>query len=604
MLFANLSHQKKFALFTSIVILFLFFLSFLIPEWYTAFANQLNFFSNGWDEANYLTHQMALMLRLTPSYWFGENLYLLLEKFGISGSWQNLLCDTFLVPFIVILTIFILRKILNVSLAEAILLSILIWFSSVLFSYTNHAIGRLFSYQFPTAKSFLVGSEVSFLSILRTPNPQLSYFIIVAAVFAYTHSKRWFYLLLPLPFLYFPVFVFYAYIIVAWIIYQPRAKISFKKRVIFANLLSSVLMVSLMLILARLSMIKKLVLFSTLTHTEAYLAASSHHFQLPLIFVIFFCAIPILFIRRAAIPHGAWFLYITFLVSLLICSNTQVLTGVMFAPKIFQSSSAVIMAGIMLAILLFSVSEANKESKSLPGFVYPMMCLIVITLFFVFFTAWFLSPELWGKYFNYFFILTTTGSKIGLLFSVFSLAMISLYYFIYKDNILNILKIALLIITFSLILETQNFSIENMAYKVNKYPTFSAADLESLKKSPFILIVGPNAEFYSQFFPYAIANIYSPLQSVHYTYLDFIKSCDENSYYLRMAISSAQKLRENSVKKTLLDSLTSNLTKNDLVLKDIPLKFSNLNYCKIEVSTPILFPIISIQGKIQKVDFL
>ncbi len=512
---------------SAILLAMLFFSSYLIPEWATALVNQLNFYSNAWDEANYLTHQMALTLRYSPSYWFGENIYLFLESFGMSGSWQNVLFDTLLTPTIVILTALILRKILNISMASAIIYALIIWFASMLLSYANPLIGNLFSHQFPDDKSFLVAAVYPFPSILRTPNPQFSYFLIVVFIGLYIRFKKWYLLLIPLLFLYFPIFVFYLYLVTTYIFY----KYIIKNNAIIANFLSALLIFILLLFFSQLPITKEWLLFSTLTHNQAYLAASSHKFQLPLIFLIFLLPIPWLLINQKRFSNDLMFFYNSLLCSLLICANTQIVTGLLFAPKIFQSDSAVIIAGLLMMILLHNVKLIYKSH------------------------SWLIIQNI----------------------IIFSIILISL---------IGMLKI-------------HNFSFNRMSFFIRKYSMFTELQLNVLKNSPFVFITGDNADFYAQNLPYAIAGLYAPLQSVHYTYLPIIKSCAENGFYLNKAINYIGKLDTQNNQKNLLSTLKYNAKQNFLVEKfSSSTNFKKGKNCRIDKTYEPSFYFISLPDKI------
>ncbi len=594
-----IKYKKNLSLGLSILLLLIFLLSYLIPAWYTALNNQFNYYANAWDEANYFTHQMAQVIKFSPGYWFGEYIYIGLESFGISGAWQNLLFDTVLIPFILLAVAFFLKRNLNISLSNAIIFSILICFSSLLFSYTNKLIGDFFFYQFPDDKSFLIASEISFPAILHAPNPLFSYVIIVIALLFYMRYRKSIILIIPLPFLCFPVFIFYFYIICAWIIYKLFNKSNLKLKILFANLFSSFLTIILLWTLTRMQMIKDMVLFSKLTHAEAYIASDSYHFQLPLIFLIFFCFIPVLLFQKKQIT---WFFYVTFLFALIICSNTQIFTGIMFAPKVFQSSSAVILGGIMLTFLLYPLNEANNNVIQFPK-IYFFYSLLTVIIIFILMNQLFLSIELWEPYFHYFIRLSNLKTKIGIIFLSVSSVILIGYWYVFRDKIFGICTIALCLTILGLLLQTQGFSLAEGSYTIFKYTILSQQQIELLKtKSPFILIIGPDADFYAQYFPYSIPHIYSPIQSVHYTYLPFILSCNNNLHYMNEAVNFAQNLNiDAQMKKHLMSKLEKNAKLNSLILQNFPVKFLNVDYCIKNNEISPEFHIIEINDPIRKI---
>lgn len=498
-----MNQSKSLARIVSIGLPILFFLSYLIPEWATALTNPLNFYSNAWDESNYLTHQMAIYLRFTPSYWFGENIYLWLENLGLSGSWQNILFDTILPPAIVWTTAFSLKKIFPVSMTDALIYALLIWFSSVLFSFTNPLISHLFSHNFPNEKSWIVPAVYSFPSILRTPNPQISYFLICISIGLYLNFKKWYFLLIPLPFLYFPVFLGYVYVLITGYFFNHPATRNLSGRVLFANIGSSLSVIFLMMLLINLSSVKEMIVFSTLTNASAYLISQSHQAQIPVIFLFFLIPTPFLIHYRSKIDERLWFYYWSLLIGLLVCSNTQIVTGILFAPKVFQSDSAVIAAGILLAILFYLLDTHLSRYRY-----FKILCLLPILI---------------------------------------------------------------------AVLASQGFSFKHWSFIIKKYPELSDRQKTMLiNHSPFVLITGPDADFYAQFLPYAIPKMYSPLQSIHYTYLPFIFSCEHLSSMFNQAIFEAKNIQD----KKLLMSLERNYQMNLLINQKLQVHFKNLEYCQ------------------------
>lgn len=160
---------------------------------------------NAWDEETYLTLQVAEQVRTTPGYLLLNINYVLL-RFGLSGAYQNVLFDTVILVAIAISVWHIFRKI-GVSKVISFALLPIILFSSVLVNYTNPYIKDWMG--LPRAYQMIVSGWEGNASIMRTPEPQLSYLLIsLCAILYFRYKKAWL-LLIPLPFVYFFVGVGY-----------------------------------------------------------------------------------------------------------------------------------------------------------------------------------------------------------------------------------------------------------------------------------------------------------------------------------------------------------------------------------------------------------
>ena len=172
-------------LITSSLILSLFILSTVfLPELYlyitSCKSNHIYTFVNAWDEETYLSYQGALGARNTPGY-YGLYIVSFLHELGVSGSIQNLLFDSLLIP----LTIFFTMSSLNYIIKDKSLsffYSIIILFSSVLFNYCNPLIQFLYGERH---LSTIVSGWESYPSVIRTPNPLFSYFILSITIYIF-----------------------------------------------------------------------------------------------------------------------------------------------------------------------------------------------------------------------------------------------------------------------------------------------------------------------------------------------------------------------------------------------------------------------------------
>ncbi|MFN3715747.1 MAG: hypothetical protein ACK4R8_03365, partial [Thiobacillus sp.] len=185
-------------------------LAYLLPEWAAFARSEVFVFVNGWDEETYLSWQGVLGGRNDPGY-FILHLYGLLHEAGLSGAVQNLLSDTIFPLLTVLLVMQSLRR-LGVEAVRAFAYAVLVLFSSTLFNYANPVVKGLLGEYDGTA--FLMAGWEMYPSILRTPNPQMSYFLLALAVYAWLRWRRFWLLLLPLPLLYYFVAVPYAFLLV------------------------------------------------------------------------------------------------------------------------------------------------------------------------------------------------------------------------------------------------------------------------------------------------------------------------------------------------------------------------------------------------------
>lgn len=200
------------------------FLGYLVPQWYSFFTSKVFIFTNGWDEEWYLSWQgIEGFKNIVGTY----ALYLpwLLQKMGISAAVQNLLFDTLLPPSTALLVFLSLRK-CALPVVTALGYSALICFGSVLFNASNpHVNSQLGEIRIATVW-LMAGWEV-YPSILRTPNPEFSLFLIAAAVYGYVRFSKWWILFLPFPLLYYFTAVPYGFVLIASFSYfQLRSRLS------------------------------------------------------------------------------------------------------------------------------------------------------------------------------------------------------------------------------------------------------------------------------------------------------------------------------------------------------------------------------------------
>lgn len=181
-------------------------LAYLIPEIMALVHSPVFVFVNGWDEETYLTWQGAIGSRNEVGYLILWP-YSLMHGLGMSGAMQNFWSDMILPLASVGLVTSALYR-FGMSPAKAYAFAVLILFSSTLFNHANPVVSYLLG-DLDGQALFMSGWEL-YPSILRTPNPQASYFLIALAVYSWARWRRDWILLLPLPLLYYFVAVPYA----------------------------------------------------------------------------------------------------------------------------------------------------------------------------------------------------------------------------------------------------------------------------------------------------------------------------------------------------------------------------------------------------------
>lgn len=181
-------------------------LAWLLPEWAAYAKSPIFVFVNGWDEETYLSWQGVLGSRNEIGY-FTLWPYSVLHSLGVPGVLQNLWSDTLLPLASVALVWGALRR-FGITSAHAFAYAVLILFSSTLFNYANPVVQSLLGEY--DGRAWLMAGWERYPSILRTPNPQASFFLIALAIHAWARWRRDWLLLLPLPLLYYFIAVPYA----------------------------------------------------------------------------------------------------------------------------------------------------------------------------------------------------------------------------------------------------------------------------------------------------------------------------------------------------------------------------------------------------------
>lgn len=345
---------RKVDLFFTIIFVITIFVAYLIPQWYTFFVEHPFIYTNAWDDANYLDYQGAIGAMADPGYF---SLYPIswLNLLGISGAIQNLIFCIFFPPF----TLFFLYKIFSIfglDKRRALFYAATILFASVLFNYSNHYVARYLGPPLPL-KLIVPGWE-TYPSILRAPNPQFSYFILSFFIYLYVRYKKKIYLLMPLPFLYYFVFIPYLYILFVLFIRDFFAKKAIVA-VVLANIISY-LLVGIFIY----------VMFNYLNHgllndiklaTNLYVVGRKYYLPLSgCVGIIFYFLLKIfrVFSRQTTYEY----MFITLIAASFAITNIQLITNFSLAIKNFQDYGNSIIGGLMLVLTIEAMSHLKNNT--------------------------------------------------------------------------------------------------------------------------------------------------------------------------------------------------------------------------------------------------
>ncbi len=168
-------------------------------------------YNNGWDESTFLSYQGALAGLWQPGYAFSSFIVWLLHQAGLSGAWQNLVFDLSAPPVTFLLLVRVFRR-LGLDCPRAQVGVFLLMAGSLLLNHFSPLIRWLDEQHW----SWLLTARGSYLMILRSPNPQLSFLLVAICLWSYLRYRRVVLLLLPLPLLYAPVAVPYFYLLLLY----------------------------------------------------------------------------------------------------------------------------------------------------------------------------------------------------------------------------------------------------------------------------------------------------------------------------------------------------------------------------------------------------
>ena len=355
-------YLNGFILFLLIFIIF----SYLFPLWYSFIKSEIFIYVNAWDEETYLTYQGALGAITSPGYHISSIITLIFQELNISGSIQNLISDT----IISILTLYFVYKIFvlyKFTRIDSLALSSLILFSSILFNHANPIVQSIFLREINT---FMVGYE-GYLSILRTPEPQLSYFLLSVFLFLFFKTKKKIFLIIPLFITYFYVAIVYFYCL---ILYFFISKLKFNILTIVLGNIFSYIIISIGLIIMDVFFLQK----SEIINFSAYVISNQIVFPI-IFFVNILYSFIIYLIYYNTREDNQKILFLMSLISLLIIffvSNFQLLTGYMLSYKNYFDYGLSIIIGI--STMIFFLSLYNLFGRVV--FVFPLLFILYLSL--------------------------------------------------------------------------------------------------------------------------------------------------------------------------------------------------------------------------------
>ena len=340
----------------------LFVSAYLAPILYTYFATEYFIYENGWDESYYLSYQGAVSLLKTPGYFLSAWIVFLLHRMGFSGAYQNLLFDLLTPALIFLLACMSLQE-FKVKPPRSRAYSIIIVFGCVLFNVANPIFKwiALRSISFEDS-SFIVAALEHYPSLLRTPNPQVSYILIACIIYLFSKYRKIFILLLPLPLLYWSVAIPYAFLTTVFWGFS-RFNPSKYYQLVLINLFS------LFFWGVSLSLMLRVTLSAKPALAESRLSASFDSLLVsPLLIwsiLAYLLAWASLKLKGSQMSFFTHFAYLSFVSSLFFITNLQIFTRTILDPKGLQDSSGTFIASFVLILTIHVLSQQLSFLKEI-----------------------------------------------------------------------------------------------------------------------------------------------------------------------------------------------------------------------------------------------
>ena len=158
-------------------------LLYTIPWVVAYYHSEYLMYVNAWDEETYLTYQAGYGLLEVLGYKIDGAVIILFQEIGLSGAQINIIFDLIITPLTLLMFALAIKK-YNIPFLLSLILSTILLFSSVLFNESNPLVVYLNS----ATNDFIFAGKEVYQSALRTPQPQLSLFIL--SIFILSYSKE------------------------------------------------------------------------------------------------------------------------------------------------------------------------------------------------------------------------------------------------------------------------------------------------------------------------------------------------------------------------------------------------------------------------------
>jgi hypothetical protein len=365
-----------FAIFSPVILLIcslVVFLTYLVPEWRAFLRSDVFVFTNGWDEEIYLSWQGTALLKDMIGF-FPMYLNWVLQNIGMSGALQNLLFDTVLPPATALLAYLALRT-WNVDSIRAVGYATLFCFGSVLFNANNPYVSDVLG-QTRSATVLIMAAWEVYPSILRTPNPEIPFFLVACAVYGYARFQRKWILLLPLPILYYHTAIPYVFVLTMSALYSEIRSRTSATRTGAILIAALVTFCGMALGLICLSYFMGFYQADHPWKQEPYIFSATRRPQLPLGLIALIVLFALARLSNFMKFDNRMLVAVAILaVASLGSVNFHIATGYMLEQKNYYDYGLSIFFSIMAAILIESIRNKGAKTATLA------VTLLVIALF-------------------------------------------------------------------------------------------------------------------------------------------------------------------------------------------------------------------------------
>ena len=313
-------------------------------------------YNNGHDESTYLSYQGALVNLDRPGYFACAYVVYTLHHLGVSGAIQNLLFDI-IIPIGLFVMLLKIAEYFYIPKNLSILFALLLLIGNILFNSVNPFVD--FMGKFNSAH-FLIGVG-PWPALFRTPNPQVSYFLVCLFVLLRIHFKRNLFLFLPIPILYYSVVIPYCFFLSVYFVVKVFKKISLFRFAMTACFVG-VIMCFLLRVLMQLYLgyDESLVGSILVARLSTFLVTPSLLGALGLYGVFLFMSC----FRSKLEPRYFHYVFISGIVCVLFLGNQHLISGFRLAPNNFEEySSPFISTFLLIALIWFLANEFLTEGK-------------------------------------------------------------------------------------------------------------------------------------------------------------------------------------------------------------------------------------------------